>query len=355
MRPAAVLSEAWRSTASGSNRAAGWGVLAVLVFGVVGAADARLVVGLLADARELRESGASVWVVEAPAGIDAARCEALADVEGVNASGALRESSVTVRPASLPSSEIRVVEATPGLGAVLAVEGPPEGGVWLPRALAETLGIASGGSIETVEGRVTVAGRYEYPADGRMTTLEHVVVAPVPATGAFDGCWAEVWPPSVETTALLSFALDDSTAGSQAQEGQLNARYGRLSDPAARYDERPTRWAGGVAVVAGAALGYASVRSRRLELASALHAGVPRGAVTAQVILETLSWSMVGAVMTVPLLWWASGAGSPGAESQTWMAAVLAVAGGALSTALGAFCGAVVTRESQLVRYFADR
>lgn len=355
MRPTAVLSEAWRNTVSGTTRAAVWAVLVVLVLGLVGAADARVVVGMLADARELRESGASVWVVEAPGGVDASRCEALGRVEGVTAAGALRETTETVRPASLPSSDIRAFEATAGLAAVLAVDGGPAGGVWLPKVLAETLGVAPGESIETAEGQVAVAGRYEYPVDGRVTTLEHAVVAPVPVTGTFDACWAEVWPPSADRTALLSFALDASVAGSQAQEGQLNARLGRLYDPAARYEERATRWAGGVAVVAGAVLGFASVRTRRLELASALHAGVPRGAVTAQVMLETLVWAAAGTVMTVPPLWWASGAGASGTGTQTWLAAVLAVACGALATVLGAACGSVVTRETHLFRYFADR
>lgn len=355
MRAEAVLGEAWRNTVSGTTRAAVWAALVVLLLGLVAAADARVVVGMLADARELRESGGSVWVVEAPGGVDASRCEALTRVEGVTASGALRESTETVRPAGLPSSDIRAFEATPGLGAVLAVDGGVAGGVWLPRALAETLGVAPGGSIETAEGRVAVAGRYEYPADGRVTTLEHAVVAPVPVTGTFDACWAEIWPPSAETTALLSFALWDSTPGLQSQQGQLNGRLGRLSDLAARYDERATRWAGEIAVVAGAALGFASVRSRRLELASALHAGVPRGAVTAQVMLETLLWSTAGTVMVIPLLWWAAGAGAPSTGSQTWLASVVTVTGGSLATLLGTSCGAVVTRETQLFQYFADR
>lgn len=355
MRAGEVLVEAWRDIMSGAARVASWTTVSAAALGLVAAVDAGVVVGIAGGAHDFRSAGSSIQVLDAPDAVDARRCESLVEIDGITSAGALRQSPQTVRPAALPSTGLRVVEATPGLALVLGAERSAAGGVWLPTSLAEMLGVGVGGTFEVGDMTVVVSGRFDYPADGRATTLEHVVVAPVPATGTFDSCWAEVWPSHEEIAGLILVALVPGAEPGQVRHGQLNTRSGQDYDPAALHDARTTRWAGGVAVLVGAVLGAASVRSRRLELASALHAGVPRPALTGVMMIESAVWAAASVIVTAPILWWVTASGAPGAAPQTWAAAVLTVLGGALAIPLGAALGVTSTRESQLFRYFKDR
>jgi hypothetical protein len=120
------------------------------------------------------------------------------------------------------------------------------------------------------------------------------VLAQVPAEGRFDYCWAEVWPPDSTSASLLLLTVADvSQPDVELRVDQLNARFGTELDPAALYRHRITRFTPVVVVaVAGLLLGRVGVRLRRLEFASAMHAGVSRRALLFQVTVETGSgWS----------------------------------------------------------------
>lgn len=358
MRAASVVSEAWRNITTGTTRAPLFAAVLVVVVGSLAAVDVRAVVAVIEGAREYRDAGASVQILEAAGQVDGARCEALAGVDGVHAAGALRTGE-PLRALNLPSSELTGLEATPGLLGALDRGRVAGAGLWLSADLAETLGAVPGDSIATSTGPARVGAVYPYPDDGRDRQLGYAAVAPVPATGLFDACWVEIWPVNPETATLLrTSVVADPSTGAQPTQKQLNGRLGATYDASAEFSGRLTKPAPIAAAALGLALGFAAIRLRRLELAAALHARVPRAALTWQVLLETAAWAGAGIVVTVPALWWlaaAGGVGLPADQVSTWIIGIRTVLAGAGAVLVGAVFGALTTREKHLFKYFKER
>jgi hypothetical protein len=239
VRAASLASEAGRNLATGTTRAA---LLALTLAGVVGAlayVDVRAAVGVLQDAAAYRASGSSVQVLEAPQGIDGARCDSLASVTGVVAAGALRQGE-TLRTLAMPASSLTVWEATPGLVDLVADTGTDlvgadqrSAGLWLSRDLADTLGARPGRSLATALGPATTAGVYTWPDDGRDRALGYAALAPVAPAGVFDQCWVQVWPPDVDAAGAVYLALDP------AKRPRRRRRAGSTPPSAPRSTHRP--------------------------------------------------------------------------------------------------------------------
>ncbi|MHA7619369.1 hypothetical protein ACX12M_12690 [Cellulosimicrobium cellulans] len=355
MRAGSTMSEAWRNVLTGTTRAAPYAVVLLLAVGVLAAVDARAVVDVVRGAQDFRDAGASVQVLESPEHVDAARCEALTQITGVRAAGALRAGE-PVRALKLPGSELSTYEITPGLARVLDPSATTASGVWLASDLAEALGIRAGDQIATSTGTAVVAGVYPYPDDGRVRTLGYTLLAPVPATGSFDACWAEIWPADATTAAYLRTALvPDPSGETRPTQSQLNARLGTSYDAPALLAERLTRHAPVAALAVGIALGYTAIRSRRLELAAALHARVPRPALAWQALPETLAWTLAATTVAATALWWVAAWENPDLGIETWATGARSLAAGAVGTFLGAQTAVLTTREKHLFRYFKER
>ncbi len=150
MRASAVASEAWRNVASGTTRVVVFTLAFIITVGLIALVDVRSVVGLLQGAAQFRGSGAAVHVLQADQGVDGRRCDMIAGTGAITASGAIRQAdSLTIW--AMPGSQITVVEATPGLVALLPTIAQPAqsdadapGGIWLSADLAETLGATPG-------------------------------------------------------------------------------------------------------------------------------------------------------------------------------------------------------------------
>lgn len=355
MRAGSVVSEAWRNIATGTTRATLFAAVLVAVVGALAAVDVRAVVGVIDGAREYRDAGASVQILQASGHVDGARCEALNGVDGVNAAGALR-TGTPLRALNLPSSELTGFEATPGLLGTLDRGRVAGAGLWLSADLAEALGAVPGDTIATSTGPARVGAVYPYPDDGRDRALGYAAVAPVPATGLFDSCWVEIWPVDPETATLLrTTVVADASSEVQPTQKQLNGRLGATYDAGAEFAGRLTKPAPIAAVVLGLGLGFVAIRMRRLELAAALHARVPRAALTWQVLLETAAWTAAGVVVTVPVLWWLAGSGLAADHLSTWVIGMRTVLAGAGAVLVGAVAGALATREKHLFKYFKER
>jgi len=355
MRAGSVMSEAWRDVLTGTTRAATYAAVLLLAVGALAAVDVRAVVDVVRGAQDFRDAGASVQVLESPEHVDAARCEALVQIAGVRAAGALRAGE-PVRALNLPGSELSTYEITPGLAGVLDPSATTASGVWLASDLAEALGAHAGDQVATSTGTAVVAGVYPYPDDGRARTLGYTVLTPVPATGTFDACWAEIWPADATTASYLRTALvPDPSGETKPAQGQLNSRLGTRYDAPVLLAERLTRHAPLAALVVGLALGYTAIRSRRLELAAALHARVPRPALAWQVLLETLTWTLAATTVAATALWWVAAWGNPDPGIETWATGARTLVTGAVGTVLGAQTAVLTTREKHLFRYFKER
>lgn len=312
-------------------------------------------------------SGASTYVVEYPGRIDARSCESLADAPGVHAAGAIRTADSRISFAVLPSTSLPLLEATPGAVQVLAsVNGrstraltkSESNGIWLSGQAAETLGLTSGQTARlTDDTPATIAGVYPFPEDGRSSNAAYAVVQPVPRDGVFDECLVKTWPvpDSIESLALLSVGTVSDDKDDRPTVRQLNTRLGARLDSSALFASRATAWMPLVAGGAALALGFAAVWIRRLELASALHCGVPKPALVLQIMMETVSWTFAATMLCLPLplavmhLWEGT---APQQIVDLMMRPMLAAALGGLA---GATVAVLCVRERNLFAYFKRR
>jgi len=356
MRASSVISEAWRNLVTGTSRPLLVALLAATVFAGLAATDVRTIVGLSVRATEFRESGAAVHVLSAPAAISGQRCDALGALPGVLGAGAIRRADTQAIFLTAPASGITTVEATVGLAGVLGIAEVTGTGVWLSDAAAEALGAGPGTTLPTSLGPVAVAAQYTYAPDASDRSLAFSAVAPVPSTGEFDSCWVLVWPPSPVIEVLMRGTYaGDPAEQSDATLFQLNTRLGAAFDAPAMFDGRATSRAPIVAAVFGLLFGVGTIRARRLEFASALHAQVPKLALITQVWLELFSLMLAAVVITLPLTCFLATQGNPDPFWPAWSAGLRVVVAGTLSTLLGGLLTAAMTSEKRLFRYFKDR
>ncbi|MDR1214371.1 MAG: hypothetical protein LBK54_09880 [Propionibacteriaceae bacterium] len=382
MRSREVWREAGRNLASGTTR----GLIGLVVLAVGLGLLVWLQTSGLADlarqADAFRRAGAAIQVVSAPGRIDGAQCDALASHPAVAAAGALRPAA-DLRLAVLPSTTVAAFEATWGLAQVLGVQplgavtqptgspgGDPTvgdsgtavdsrraGGVWLAQDLAATLGPNDQMTLLTGD-QVTVAGVFPYPSDGRAPTLSFALVAPVPAQGVFDACWVELWPETDLAADWLTWPVLSGPVGAQsapAQAQQLNTGLGLRFGAADRLAGLPLRPLAAASLAFGAGLGFVLIRTRRLELASALHAGQSRAALIGQVLIETAGWLLPAVALL--LAWSAGTAGwdNPSLRRTAFWAGARSVGLAATGLLLAAGLTAGWTKERHLFRYFKNR
>lgn len=355
MRLHEILVEAARNLRSGTARAGVLAaVLAVIATGL-SFVDVQAVNTLQHKALDFDRSGASTRVLAVDASVDAASCRALRSVAGVRATGALKARGV-ISALALPANTLPAYVVSPQLGDVLGVRQVRAEGVWLPEPLAATLHVSPGDVLPTTEGPMTVAGLYPYPKDGRDARLAYAVLVPSATQAAFDECWARIWPANPRLDDLLrGTAVIDPGATQNLVIGQLNNNFGADIDPSGDYHARPTRFAGiGTALVAFA-LGLFVARRRRLEYASALHAGQARSAQVATAVAETVCWSAAGLLVALGAVTVLVRETTP----QDHLAVVAGQLGGLglalVTTSMGVVAGLLMTRESHLFGYFKDR
>ena len=367
MRASSVLSEAGRNLRSGTTRALLLAVVHVALIGALAVVDVMSVVGVLRGAQDYREAGASVHTLaQRSPDIDGTRCEAVASAAGVTAAGAIR-SAGDKRALAIPSTQFTLWEVSPAFLDVLAAgpsrataevdsDGSAASGIWLSADLAEALGAQAGSTVATTEGDARVAGVYAWPSDGRDRGLGYAALAPVPAAGSFTACWAETWPPDDALSGLLFTA---STAGADAAKdaklSRVNTTLGQSYDTEALLAGRLTRSAPLVALALGLALGWAATRARRLEIAGALHARIPKAHLLWQHVLETAAWVTAAALIGTAITGWFSIAGNPDPGDVTWLVGLSTIAAGSLGVVLGSLFAAALSRERHLFRYFKDR
>lgn len=357
----AITREAWRNVVTGTARA---GILAtVLVATTLGLvlADLFAVRGIVERVDEFRSAGADVLVFAADGGVDPVRCERVAEAPGALAAGAIRRAADRYA-ATMPGSSIPTYTVTPGFAAVLTDAPVAGAGVALSRELATTLDAAPGDTLRILENTsgstaTRVATVYDYPADGRTSGFGFAMLTPAVDGGHFDACWVRQWPQSHETELLLrSVAVADADGDAAPPElTQLNTTLGRQLDATSLFLERPTRWLPLVALVIAAAVGFTSVRLRRLEIASARHLRVPRGAQILGGVLESCAWAVPVLLAGALAGAWVASSGVAADRASTMALAMLAPLSAVLGGTAGVVAGIVSIRERELLRYLKER
>ena len=297
MRITAVFREAFRDVLGGTAKTGLWfGLLAAICVSLV-AWEGGTIMSLLTKAERYRESGGSTFVLVAPGFVDGDACDSLAVIPGVLASGAVRDRSNWLNTVALPGRPIPAKDVSGGFASVLGVNGA-EGAV-VSQEVAETLGLSVGSSYLFTEGRLFVAGVYEYPADGRRSGMGYAILLNGQPSLAYDECWLSVWPQSNELRSAAYSVLRPGAGGSPAGTAysQLNSRYGQSFEGGVEYWSRISRLSGIAAGVIGFLVGGIMVGRRRLEIAAGRTLGV---SIPAQMLIHSLE-SAVACIMAVVL------------------------------------------------------
>ncbi|KAB7790584.1 hypothetical protein [Bifidobacterium leontopitheci] len=368
MRLRGVLSEAGRNLATGASRTALLAALLTLLLALACAADLATMRTLSGQVERYVRAGGSTYVLEASGHVDAAACDALAGTRGVQAAGALRLTDRKLTFSVLPSTGVPLTDISRGAeslflsGNSFTVRPAPadDGGVLLSREAARSMGVSRGADAALVGGGdVWVSGVFDYPDDGRQSGFSYSALAPAAPSAAFDQCWVRAWPvPDDIESLMLTVVRGTIRADSQRQPSvtQLNVSMGVSLDSRSMFDARMTRFAPLVMLAAGLALGLASVMMRRLELASALHCGVPKPALVAQMLVEAAAWTccavlLCGCALAVAVPWM-----FPPADSVAVWVAMARIGVATLAGVLvGAGAGAAMVKERQLFAFFKNR
>ncbi|PJJ63663.1 hypothetical protein [Compostimonas suwonensis] len=358
MKVTSLLRETCRNILSGTTRTA----LFAGVFGLIAlallVADVTSVRQIVASADRFQSSGASVMTIVAEGRIDGTVCESFNHTAGVRSAGAIRDPGAQLRVAALPGNPLPLREVSPSFPAILTHKKVPSGGLFLEVDAAKTLGLRIGSTLVSTSGAAPIAGIYAYPADGRRQGLGYAALEVATDHRAFDECWIDGWPQLSNAATLLLTAVIPSNDASEKGKpllGQLNPTLGTTFDGAQRFSDRVSRLAAPVGALAGLALGYVSVRLRRIELASALHSGVGRIDMCIMITLEAASW-----IVPVVVVGFAVSASlAVDSAPEDWGRVLLIGVRIPVLAAAASFTGAglalAMTRERHLFRYFKDR
>lgn len=356
MKIKAILSEALRNVMSGTSRfallAAGFG----LIVGALGVMDARSIVALQWQTHAHISAGGAIRTVGSPGNIDGETCERLANVDGIEGVGSLRQSTPLILLA-MPDNPIPLYAASPGFGKVLGLSEQAHTGLWLSHQVAEKTGLKTGTRVETSQGRTVVAGVFDYPGDGRDPRLEYAAVATTTTDERADECWAIVWPPSPQRNDLIRTAVVATDPSIRVTDGVLNSAAGIGLVPAEAFQQRTTRFAPWGALAAGATLAFFAVIRRRLEYAAALHSGASKPNIAAIAFVEVAAWQGIGTLIAFGAIALAVTIEIP-AGSMPLDVLGITTEGPALAFVSGIFgtaIGMLVVRERHLFRYFKER
>ena len=382
-----ISREAWRNVISGTSHTALTSLLLGLCLTLMMGADYLSIGNLISQARNWVDSGASTYVITLADGIDGTACDHLSSVNGVAAAGATRQRSDKLTFATLPSVGIPSYDVTPGFLGVFdslnignanqsaaaatsaGTNANPGTGLLLSQTVADQLGTHAGDTQPLRDGGdITVRDVYRYPSDGRESGYGYAALIPGIANGAYTSCVVRTWPTpdSIETlmrTTVLtnansqgSSAAADANQRPQAHVSQLNTSLGRNAPNTEAFRNRPTAFAPWLMLALAMALGFTVTRSRRLELASALHTGYPKRALTMQILLEVLMAYALALAISAPLLAYAALDVSNPGDLMPMLNALLRIpAGGFAGLLLGTLLAVAMTREKQLFAYFKRR
>jgi hypothetical protein len=316
-RLAAVVREGLANFASSGARLV---VLGLGIGGLLGAlfwAELSFTGDVKEQARRFDAAGGRVVVVDAPNGLDAARCDELRWDPHVVAAGGFRNGGGVVTSNS-PGTFFARFEVTGDISSVWDPGAAHQtgAGYLVGLAAARELGLADGSWLWLEdEGGAPVA--ILDPAR-RNEFASRAILDPVAPTGRLAQCWVEFLPQYYETGLLwlpAHFAADEAEARRAVSRGEFGV------DPGDLLAGRPQRWGWLPAGIVGAALVTLMALFRRSEAAVYRAFGLPRSGLL--IMHETETIVLVLGSLAIGALWATAvhslTAGLPGAD-QLWLA-----------------------------------
>lgn len=361
MRAAAILSEAWRNIATRTTRATTFSLLLGLSAAAAGLLDTTTIISIQQDAEDWRTSGAAIHVLSVDQGIDGRSCTTLTHARGatgqpIAAAGALTAGPVLTFEAT-PASSLPSFTVTPSLADVLGIGSRVTDGVWISDQLADTLAADAGDHLDTDHGPLTIAAIFTWPDDGRDQRLAYAVLVPSATQTRYDECWATITPSNPAASDLLrSAGIVTSQSTNAPPIALVNNTLGQDDDAQAQYEDRTSRYAGPLIPLIGLGLGYIATRLRRLEYASARHAGLRPRALSLTAAIETLAWAVpaIAAAAGVIVLT-VSRLTDPENAVDLLVGQIPALLAVIVTSQIGVLAALALTHERHLFAYFKDR
>ncbi len=359
MKIEALWREIWRDMTSGTAWIGIWTLLVALLLGGGLSLDLQVIARESGAAKEYQEAMASVRVIESYQGIDGATCRALGKLQGVNGAIAIRKATESVTPAALPSASLQTWEYTGEVEGVFDMTSydPAASGIILAEQVAHTLNLAADDEIALKTGASTqVKGTYAWNEDdGRRTGYAYSALIPVLPHGRFDACWVKLWPlnPSVES--LMRMTIIPLSDQQQVDTYSVNASLGSSFDGPHRYFGRITAPIAWILFAAALGIGALTVRRRRLELASDLHAGVSRTDLIMKLEAHATVIFFFAALLLFPLLVGVICRVPESDRFSLWIHVGLLACVSGVGLLLGTLIVAVTLREKKLFDYFKTR
>lgn len=356
MRFKEIWREAARNYVAGSSR----GIIAFVAFLAVvislGGISVRGVVDVAAESDEFRQSGASTFRIDTTGSIDPKICDSLSDVDGVEAAGATRKGE-DLRFAILPDLPIPYFAVSAGMLELLdSLPAEPNSGIIIDSELSDLSGGAGESTKTHVSGHtlpVNIAGSYEHPDDGRDATLSGAAMGLDLGHDSFDSCWVRFWPPTESPLELLSLSMSANNGTSEAV--QWNPSLGRFFDAQGAFESLPLAYLAAAAALISAVMAHIVVRLRRLELASARHAGVALADLVWLALAEVTLWLVPACIIALTTFLFLGVWNNPDPFLVAWLAGVRVVGVSAAAWVLSSTATTASTSEKHLVRYFQQR
>lgn len=361
MRTAAILSEAWRNTTTRTTRATMFALTLGLAVAATSLLDTTTTISIQQRADEWNASGAAIHVLSADQGIDGRSCATLTDARGDTSQPITSTGALTAGPAltfdATPASSLPTFTVTPSLAGVLGIETPATDGAWISDQLADTLAAATGDHLDSDRGPLTIAGVFPWPDDGRDQRIAYALLVPSATQTRYDECWATITPSNPAALDLLRTAgIVTPQSTTAAPIALVNNTLGQDFDAWAQYDSRTSRHTALLIPLLGLALGYVATRLRRLEYASALHAGVGRRAQYLTAGMETLAWVVPATAAAAAVIALTASRLTDPANAVDLLAGQLPALTAAIVTSqLGVLAALTLTQERHLFAYFKER
>ncbi|WP_133411820.1 hypothetical protein [Agromyces badenianii] len=223
--------------------------------------------------------------------------------------------------------------------------------------VSEELAVEAGSTLVVDGDNARVSEVYKYPVDGRRAELEYAVLLPTIDTSHFDQCWAATWPVPDNIASLVRTAIAvDAASDSQVDIGQLNSALGPSFDGEELLRGRITSAAPLVALGGTFVIAAGGVIRRRTELASALHAGVRRVDLLAQLLVESCLTLIIGASVAVAVATAATADRNAADATSVLQSSAIILVGGLVGYLVGCLITSVTcVREAGLFRYFKEK
>ena len=268
-----IARESWRNLVGGTTHVVRWSVILLALVGSLAWLEVSAVRVLVDDTASYITDGGATWILQAPQAINGNTCDSLSGADGVLAAGALRGESVGLVTTVLPKAPIPLYSVTPGFPNLIGASSLT--GVVVADQVVDRYALVTPTTIDTTIGPVAISGGYAMPSDSR-SSIGFAALQPTYSDQVFDECWITIWPTndSVKMLAYTALIPSDNPQQMGVKLSQLNPTFASGVDPAKQYDNRLTRWAPVAALVGGLVIGFAAIWTRRLELASTLHAGL---------------------------------------------------------------------------------